>query len=482
VRPDAAPPNCLDAAAEGRYKPLKVKERMSSAVTDAPVRVGEIVAGKYRVERVLGAGAMGVVVAAMHVDLDERRAIKFMRPSSLGEAANAERFLREARAMARLKSEHVAKIHDVGRLTDGKPYIVMEYLDGADLKSTLEGRGKLPPAEAVHYLLQACEAIAEAHALGIIHRDLKLANLFLTHRVGGKPWIKVLDFGIAKIADDQEQLHMTGTSAMLGTPFYMSPEQMRSTKNVDARTDIWSLGVMLYRMLTGMMPFPGSNITEICASIMADQPSLPAMLEPQILPGLEAAVMRCLEKNPAQRFGSVSELMAALSPFAAEWEPSAKAVDSEPPAAPAVAPPAPVGQTTAQGASWSRPEPTATSRSASGAVVGVTIAALSLLGVGAFIGSRLPGPSSATLGTASSLTAVAEPAASPDLAAAPSTRAAPAVLVVPAPEPSASASALAMASSRSPVATARRMPVARPPDRNRPSTSRKADAFGSDRK
>jgi tRNA A-37 threonylcarbamoyl transferase component Bud32 len=316
---------------------------------EAPVRAGDILAGKYRVEKVLGAGAMGVVVAATHVDLLEVRAIKFMLPSMLGEAENVERFLREARAAVRLKSQHVAKIHDVGRLETGAPYIVMEHLQGSDLKTLLDARGVLPVAEAARYLIQVCEALTEAHALGIVHRDLKPANLFLTTGPTGAPCIKVLDFGIAKMSGGQgPAVDMTSTTALLGTPLYMSPEQMRSTRNVDARSDLWALGVILYRMLTGRTPFVGSSVTEICAAVVGDQPDPPAALRPDVSPPLAAIVMRLLEKSPAKRYASAAELSAALAPFAEGRAPL--------PAAAAPSGPAPLGRTVAMDIS---PQPAA---------------------------------------------------------------------------------------------------------------------------
>jgi len=312
----------------------------------APIRPGEVLAGKYRVEKVLGAGAMGVVVAAMHMDLQERRAIKFMLPSMLDDVEGVERFLREARAAVRLKSQHVAKIHDIGRLDTGAPYMVMEYLEGSDLKHVLAARGPLPVHEAVTYLLQACEAIAEAHAIGVVHRDLKPANLFLTTGVNGAPCVKILDFGIAKVLGGEGGVDMTKTSALLGTPLYMSPEQMRGARSVDGRSDLWALGAILYRMLTGRTPFSGSSVTEVCAAVVADQPDPPAMLRPEVPPALEAAVMRCLEKSPARRFATASELAAAIAPFAS---PHAVAAPAPAPYPAAPAPASPASQ------SWSAP-------------------------------------------------------------------------------------------------------------------------------
>ena len=283
-----------------------------------PVRIGEILAGKYRVERVLGVGAMGIVVAATHVDLHEVRAIKFMLPSMLGDREGVERFLREARAVSKLRSRHVATVFDVGRLDTGAPYIVMEHLEGSDLKSLLEQRGVLAPGEAAAHVSEACEALAEAHAAGIVHRDIKPANLFLATRRDGPPTIKLLDFGIAKMVaatGDAAAMEMTKTTEILGTPLYMSPEQMRSMRNADARSDVWSLGVILYRALTGRVPFRGDTLTEVCMAVLGDVPAPPSALRPDLPAGLDAVVLGCLEKDPARRIGSAAELATALAPF-----------------------------------------------------------------------------------------------------------------------------------------------------------------------
>ncbi len=282
------------------------------------VRQGDVIADKYVVERVLGGGAMGVVVLAMHIDLQERRAIKLMSRDALVDPQGVERFFREARAAVKLKSEHVARVHDMGRLPDQSPFIVLEYLEGCDLKHLIESRGPLPVGEAVRYLLQASEAIGEAHALGIVHRDLKPANLFVTRSVGGAPSIKVFDFGIAKLTGPGQNMSLTSTSSMLGTPLYMSPEQMRGAADVDGRTDIWALGAVLYCMLTGRTPFTGSTVTEICAAVIADPPKAPELLRPDIPPVVAHAILRCLEKKPADRWQTVAELAGVLRPFAAD--------------------------------------------------------------------------------------------------------------------------------------------------------------------
>ena len=292
---------------------------MSGAIR-TPVQIGEVLAGKYRVERILGAGGMGVVVAATHVDLHELRAIKFLLLDASGKPAMVERFLREARASVRLKSEHVARVHDTGRLESGAPYMVMEYLAGLDLRALLDRSGPPPVVDAVTYVLQAIEGVAEAHAAGIVHRDLKPANLFLTTGADGSPCVKVLDFGISKLTGPAgvEGLAMTKTTAALGTPYYMSPEQMKSSRDVDTRTDIWAFGVILFEMLTGAVPFQGESITELCARVLQEQPPPPSAYRAGLPPALDAIVLRCLEKDAMRRYANVAELAAALLPFGSE--------------------------------------------------------------------------------------------------------------------------------------------------------------------
>jgi serine/threonine-protein kinase len=280
-----------------------------------PVNVGEILAGKYRVESVLGTGGMGAVVAVTHLELGERRAIKLMLPNGLEETEALSRFMREARAASRLKSEHVARVHDVGKLDDGSPYMVMEYLEGSDLRTVVKERGRLPVAEVVGYALQACEALAEAHAMGIVHRDLKPGNLFLTTRPDGTACVKVLDFGVSKVIGASE-LEMTKTQAVLGSPSYMSPEQMRCARDVDARTDVWALGVICYRLITGELPFRGENITELVTKVLQTSPEPPSKLAPDVPPELDRVLLRCFERELEARYANVGELAAALMPFA----------------------------------------------------------------------------------------------------------------------------------------------------------------------
>jgi serine/threonine-protein kinase len=286
----------------------------AESVSALPV-AGATIDGKYRVEQVLGEGGMGVVFQAVHLRLGQRVAIKMLHPSMLRKPEIVERFEREARAAVQLRSPNAVRVLDVDVTPEQLPYMVMELLDGHDLAHELRARGRFNVPDAVDCVLQACRAMAEAHALGIVHRDLKPANLFLA-REGTTTVVKVLDFGISKMAASELDVHVTSTLATMGTPLYMSPEQIRSAKSVDARADVWSLGVILFELLTGQPPFTGTAMA-VSAAIVADPAPAMRALQPDIPEALEQVVAKALAKSPEARWPDVQALSLALAPFAA---------------------------------------------------------------------------------------------------------------------------------------------------------------------
>ncbi len=291
---------------------------MSAEVT-LPLTPGELVAGKFLVDRVLGVGGMGAVFAAVDQVTGGHVAIKCLLPIFADNKDVRTRFLREGSATMRLKSEHIAQVSSTGTLDDGVPFIVMEHLDGRDLRTVVRGSGPLDVSTAAAYVGQVCHALAEAHALGIIHRDLKPANLFLTRRPNGAALIKVLDFGIAKYTSASllgDQAEMTKTQAVLGSRAYMSPEQMLRPRDVDARADIWSLGVILYFFVTGKNPFTSDTTEGMIMRIVSGAAEPLQTAFPDVPAAFDAVVMRCLSKRREDRFSNVTELARALAPLA----------------------------------------------------------------------------------------------------------------------------------------------------------------------
>ena len=294
---------------------------------------GDAIGDKYRVEHKVGEGGMGVVLAARHVELGTRVAIKLLRSGGADEG----RFLREAQATSRIESEHVARVLDVGRMADGRPFIVMELLRGVDLARRLADDGPFAVTAAVDHVLQACVAVAEAHALGIVHRDLKPSNLFSVRRRDGSELVKVLDFGISKLTQplDGASVALTATadSTVMGSIAYMSPEQLESSARADARSDIWSLGVVLFELVAGSRPFEGDSAVAVAARIAGSPPrslrearaqasSTPdgarSTPEDETLGKLEAVLAKCLAKDPSARFQNVAELARGLAALAGE--------------------------------------------------------------------------------------------------------------------------------------------------------------------
>jgi len=276
---------------------------------------GAILGGKYRIDGVLGTGGMGVVFSATHVELDAPVAIKVVRDDFAANEAIVSRLLFEARAVARMQSVHIVRVLDVARLPNGAPYVVMERLRGTDMAALLHERGALPTEEAIGYVLQACEGLSEAHSLGIVHRDLKPENLFLAVTPEGVV-LKILDFGISKdissAVREERRTTLTKGGAAIGSPSYMAPEQIRAEPNLDGRADIWSLGTILFELLTGRCPFEAETVALMYQKVLNEDP--PSLLEllPEAPPELNTIIRLCLQKNADDRFQTVQELVCAL--------------------------------------------------------------------------------------------------------------------------------------------------------------------------
>jgi serine/threonine-protein kinase len=272
---------------------------------NAPVSIGEVIGQRYRVDEIVGEGGMGVVVKATHVVLQQLVALKFVRRELMANEDAVARFVREARSLARVKSEHVVRVHDVATLPDGTPFIVMEYLEGYDLATLLTKSGPLEPPLAVRYISQTCEALAETHAAGIVHSDLKPENIYITKGVEGPGRVKLLDFGISRIVTDR-------TKTDLGTPGYMAPEQFEGG-TVDLRSDVWSAGAVLYEMLSGRQPFAADTDDAIRERVLSGEPDpLPSDSVPS---ALAAIVSKCLSRDSANRYANTIELVGALEEF-----------------------------------------------------------------------------------------------------------------------------------------------------------------------
>lgn len=386
-------------------------------MVDSLPQPGQIVAGKYRLVRVLGEGGMGLVYEAEHVRLAQRVALKMLLPELLRVEDLVKRFDREARAASQLRSRHTARVMDVDHTPDGIPYMVMEFLSGRDLDAELEARHHLPIDEAVDYVLQACGAMDEAHALGIIHRDLKPSNVFLADERGTRI-AKILDFGISKLTNDGDA-KLTSAEAVMGTAMYMAPEQVRASHNVDSRADIWSLGVVLYELLVGHAPFVGTP-TQVAAAIVSEDP--PAIANLLAVPeGLSAALTKCLARKPSDRFATVRDLMRALLPFAPPGSEGAitarqlLGADAMPPRSsipePSTTTVRPDAQTVAV---WTNPHSKGSGRST---IVGAVSVLIAVTALGFIAWNVLTTPKTqSSVGTATQMPMVAVPSATLDAA------------------------------------------------------------------
>jgi serine/threonine protein kinase len=279
---------------------------------------GTILADTYRLEELIGHGGMGYVVAAKHLASGQPVAVKFLHAALLGKDDLVRRFHREGRVIASIVSPHVARVFAVGTTPEGVPYLVMERLEGIDLAQLLRARGPLPIPEAANYVRQACAGLEAAHALGIVHRDLKPGNLFLTRADDGSALVKVLDFGVSKIqAPELGEATLTNTEALLGSPQYMAPEQIRAAHSVDARADVWSMGILLFRILTGRQAFACETPAQTFAAVLMDPPPRLGDVLPGASEALCAVIAGCLERDRDKRLPSVTALAEGLAPFAA---------------------------------------------------------------------------------------------------------------------------------------------------------------------
>jgi serine/threonine protein kinase len=280
---------------------------------------------KYRIEAEIGRGGMGVVLEAWHLQLDERVAIKFLLPELGANEEAIARFEREARALFKIKSEHVCRVLDVGKLADensesGIPYMVMEYLDGQDLASVLMQQRGLPVKLAVTWSLQVCQALAEAHSRGIVHRDLKPENLFLSERRDGSGCVKLLDFGLSKVLEEQDkqaprERKLTSHQRVMGTPNYMSPEQWMSASDVGPAADQWATAVIIYELIAGVVPFHAESMPQICSKVLHEATPPLADMRSDVPAGLDAVLQKALEKRPEQRYDNIGSFAVALARF-----------------------------------------------------------------------------------------------------------------------------------------------------------------------
>jgi len=285
---------------------------MTPTAANALAAPGTVLAGKLRVERLIGQGAMGIVLEATDITLRRRVAVKLVHPDFVNDQEKKKRFGREAYAVARLQSQHVPHVLEISELDDGTPYLVMELLEGRTLDVVLEKEGPAAIHVALDWVLQALDAIAEAHNIDLVHRDLKPANLYLARRADRPPIVKVLDFGLVKdLSVDAAKLTITGST--MGSPAYMAPEQVNVDQTIDARTDVWALGVTLFELLTHELPFDGRSIPSMLRQILHDEATPLRAKRPDAPPELEMVIRRCLAKQPDARYTNAADLARALA-------------------------------------------------------------------------------------------------------------------------------------------------------------------------
>src|SRR6478752_6296555 len=284
------------------------------------VREGEVLAGKYRVERIPGRNGLGVLVQVRHMELGQEVTLKFLVPDACVYPEFVQRFIREARSAVKIQGEHVARVTDVGRLESGAPYMVREYLRGPDLAEVLKVRGPLPISEAVDYIIQACEGVAEGHALGVVHRNLRPTSLVVARRSDGTALVKVFDFAASESLHvnpfTERAVSLVGTSAIMASLPYLAPEQIRDPHDVDFRADVYSMGAVLFELLTGAPVYAADAAPALLAQVAADAAPALRALRPDAPGDLDHIVLRCLAKNRAIRYASIADLVVELAPFA----------------------------------------------------------------------------------------------------------------------------------------------------------------------
>jgi serine/threonine-protein kinase len=284
-----------------------------------PLEIGDVIDQKYRVTRLIGKGGMGSVYEGEHMLVERRVAIKVLDPALERERAIA-RFEQEARAAGRIGNEHILDIYDIGSLPDGSRYLVMEYLDGETLRARIHRLGRITPRVAVPLVLELLDGLGAAHRVGIVHRDLKPDNVFLVRQKAGRSdFVKLIDFGVSRFesASSEDRMRMTVTGAVVGTPHYLSPEQARGRRDADARSDLFAVGVMLYEMVTGDVPFKAESFNDLLFQIVLEPPTPPETIVPDLDPGFARIITQALAKDPADRFQSADDLAESLRRWAA---------------------------------------------------------------------------------------------------------------------------------------------------------------------